>query len=250
MHPKKTVAELGSLHEDGVFAVCAQVVGIVDGQDWWYAACKCHKGVVPDSGAYFCTACDKHVFQVVPRVKIEVTDGKASSVFVIFDSEMSYNMEKSCAYFVAQSKARNVGPHPIEFDCLIGKKMLFAIDNSLKHPMVSDCSFRVKRICMNPVVIEEFCSQGPYFTPTKTMSHPIDLNSDGGSDESDVGEDSKSLEFLKDLIVTPQAVCENSDEKKEVGVAVKRNLSKAFDGAARRQGSRRLKHVKVKIEKE
>jgi hypothetical protein len=37
-------------------------------------------------------------------VKFEVTDGKACAVFVIFDSEMSYIMEKSCAYFVAQSK--------------------------------------------------------------------------------------------------------------------------------------------------
>jgi hypothetical protein len=38
------------------------------------------------------------------RVKIEVTDDNATTVFLIFDSEMSYLMEKSCAYFVARSK--------------------------------------------------------------------------------------------------------------------------------------------------
>jgi hypothetical protein len=60
-------------------------------------------------------------------------------------------------------QAMSVGLHPIEFDCLVGK-MLFVIDRSLKQPVVSDGSYRIKRICMNPI-IDEFCSQGPYFTP-------------------------------------------------------------------------------------
>ncbi|MCI38359.1 hypothetical protein A2U01_0059587, partial [Trifolium medium] len=30
MHPKKIVAEMVNFHEDGVFVVCAEVVGIVD----------------------------------------------------------------------------------------------------------------------------------------------------------------------------------------------------------------------------
>ncbi|MCH97602.1 replication factor-A carboxy-terminal domain protein, partial [Trifolium medium] len=68
MHPKKTDDELGKLSED-------------------------------------CVACERRVFQVIPRfrVKFEVTDGKATCVFVLFDSEMSYMIEKSCAFFVAQS---------------------------------------------------------------------------------------------------------------------------------------------------
>jgi hypothetical protein len=53
--------------DSGVFGVCAEVVRIVDGHDWWYHACKCHKSVVPDSGSYFCSSCDRHVFHVIPR---------------------------------------------------------------------------------------------------------------------------------------------------------------------------------------
>jgi hypothetical protein len=67
MHPKKNVSEVVNMAEDGVFAVFGEVVGIVDGQDWWYPACKCHKAVVADSGTYYCSICARHVFQVVPR---------------------------------------------------------------------------------------------------------------------------------------------------------------------------------------
>jgi hypothetical protein len=35
---------------------------------------------------------------------LEVTDGKSTGVFILFDSDMSYIMEKSSSFFVAQSK--------------------------------------------------------------------------------------------------------------------------------------------------
>ncbi|KAK2420949.1 replication protein A 70 kDa DNA-binding subunit E [Trifolium repens] len=103
------------------------------------------------------SACDKHVFHVIPRfrVKLEVTNGKSTGVFVLFDSDMNYIMEKSYSFFVAQSKAKNSGPHPVEFDSLVGHKMLFVvdIDTSSKQPAVFDGSYRVKRACMDPTII-------------------------------------------------------------------------------------------------
>ncbi|MCI84065.1 hypothetical protein A2U01_0105341, partial [Trifolium medium] len=69
-------------------------------------------------------------------------------------------------------------------------------------------------------------------------------------DEDDVGEDSKSMEFIKDLIVTPLDDGENYEGKNDVGVVVKRSFSKAFDDVAKRRGNKRFKPVKVKIEKE
>jgi hypothetical protein len=38
------------------------------------------------------------------KVKVEISDGGSTCVFVIFDSDMSYIMEKSCAHFVGKSK--------------------------------------------------------------------------------------------------------------------------------------------------
>jgi hypothetical protein len=66
-YPVMSVSGLNSLVEDGTFVVCATVVGLVDDEDWWYPACKCHKSVTPDSGAYYCGRCVKHVFQMIPR---------------------------------------------------------------------------------------------------------------------------------------------------------------------------------------
>ncbi|MCH80240.1 replication factor A protein [Trifolium medium] len=250
MHPKKSVGELNNLCDAGVFVVCAQVVRVVDGQDWWYPACKCHKAVVPESGSYFCSACDRCVFQVIPRfrVKIEVTDGKDSCVFVLFDSDVSYMMEKSCAFFVARAKAKIVGPHPIEFDSLVGKKMLFAVDKSVKQSSVGDGSCRVRRVCMNPTIIEEFCGEGGFRTPSKGRSPSIDMDSDGLSDDVDAGEDTPSVEFVKDLIVTPPAASEVEDVDSDGPFIVKRNLSKAFDAAARPKRNTRLKKVKIEMD--
>ncbi|GAU19608.1 hypothetical protein TSUD_383030 [Trifolium subterraneum] len=59
--------------------------------------------------------------KVMPRfkVKIEVSDCNSKSVFILFDSDMSYLLEKSCAYFVAQAKSSNGVSYPVEFEALI-----------------------------------------------------------------------------------------------------------------------------------
>ncbi|KAK2388831.1 replication protein A 70 kDa DNA-binding subunit C [Trifolium repens] len=214
MHPKKTLGELLCATDGGVVVVFAEVVGVVQGQDWWYPACRCHKSVSPDSGAYYCSSCNKHVFQVIPRfrVKLAVTDGKSNAVFVLFDSDMSYIMEKSCSFFVAQSKAINSGPHPVEFDSLAGKKMLFVVDSASSQALASGGSYRVKRICMESKIIESFCDQCPPTSPNKAVSDPVDLDSGTDSCGSDDGDDLQSSQFVDDLIVTPPMARVDDDD--------------------------------------
>jgi hypothetical protein len=67
IHPKKKISDLSDMEEVGVFSVYGVLTGIVQGEDWWYPACRCHKAVLPDSGAYYCNGCSKHVFQCIPR---------------------------------------------------------------------------------------------------------------------------------------------------------------------------------------
>ncbi|KAK2384164.1 replication protein A 70 kDa DNA-binding subunit C [Trifolium repens] len=250
MHPKKTIDELISISDGGVFVVCAEVVQIVDGHDWWYPTCKCHKSVVADSGAYFCSACDRDVFNVIPRfrVKLEITNGKATCVFVLLDSDMSYMMEKSCSFFVAQSKAENFGPRPVEFDTLVGHKMLFVVDTSSKQPAVSNGSYRVKRVCMDPAIIRSFCSQCPGFSSSKALFNSIDVESNVDSYGSDYDDDLQCMDFVDDLIVTPPMTRGKDEVGSDVPATVKRNLSKVFDKVAKGHKGGRLK--KVTIEKD
>ncbi|KAK2353633.1 replication factor A protein [Trifolium repens] len=135
---------------------------------------------IPEVETFKDSACDRHVFHVIPRfrVKLEVTNGKSTGVFVLFDSDMSYIMEKSCSFFVAQSKAKNSGPHPIEFDSFVGHKMLFVVDTSSKQPAVSDGSYRVKRVCMDPTINRSFGAKCPFLSPSKVISNVVDVDSD------------------------------------------------------------------------
>jgi len=67
MYPKKSLDQMKVMAEDGLFIVSAIVEGMVEGEEWWYPACKCHKGLVRDSGAYYCKDCITHVYHMVPR---------------------------------------------------------------------------------------------------------------------------------------------------------------------------------------
>ncbi|GAU50770.1 hypothetical protein TSUD_410670 [Trifolium subterraneum] len=238
MHPKKKIADLYELEEDGVFAVFGIVYGIVKGQEWWYPACKCHGSVVADSGAYYCNGCSKHVFQILPRfkVKIEVSHGDATCVFVLFDSEMSYIMEKSCAQFVAQAKVSNDGSYPAEFESLVGKTMLVTIEKGIKQTTSSDGTFRVKRTCSDPTIIEKFSAEGPYFTPVKPMAQAIDVDSYSSLDDVDVVEDSQPLYFMKHIFVSPPSPVVKIIDNQDVVDSVKRNLSEVFDGVRELRG--------------
>ncbi|GAU50978.1 hypothetical protein TSUD_411490 [Trifolium subterraneum] len=88
-------------------------------------------------------------------------------------------------------------------------------DKRYKNRELQTMRFLGQRVCTDPTIIDAFCSESGFFTPSKTMSGAIDLDSDGLSDDTD---------------------------------AVKRNLSKAFDGVAKLKDNIPLK--KMKIEKE
>lgn len=134
-YPKKTLEQLHDTFEDGVFVVYATIGGLVDHEDWWYPACKCHRNVSPDSGAFYCKGCAKHVFQMVPRycfcwivfvcsstlnclsscslfvlslfrfrVKVNVSDATNVGVFVVFDGDMQNLLNTPCSSLVSVAK--------------------------------------------------------------------------------------------------------------------------------------------------
>ncbi|CAJ2657473.1 unnamed protein product [Trifolium pratense] len=158
--PKTSIVKLVGMEVDGVYIVGGVVVGLVDPEDWWYPSCTCHRSVSADSGAYYCKHCVKHVFKMVPRfrVKMMVDDGTAEAVFVVFDCDMSILCGKSCHELVALSKAANAGSYPAEIDLVKGMKLLLKVEKRSSGILLSDDSFRVKRICTDLSVIDVFDS--------------------------------------------------------------------------------------------
>ncbi|KAK2444013.1 replication protein A 70 kDa DNA-binding subunit C [Trifolium repens] len=218
IHPKKSIEELMNTRDSGVVGVCAEVVRIVDGNDWWF------------------------------RVKLEVTDHKSTCVFVVFDSDMSYILEKWCSFFVAQSKAKTASTHSIEFESLIGHKMLFAVDVTSKVGSSLGGSYRVKRVCMDSKVIKSLCAQYPLPTPAKGISGCVDLDSDVDSISTDSTGEVQAMEFARDVIVRPPMNSVKAQNESQGPSTMKRNLSKSFDKVGEGKFKGRLK--KVKVEKE
>ncbi|GAU23257.1 hypothetical protein TSUD_281500 [Trifolium subterraneum] len=122
-YPRTSIAHLLELVTDGIYVVDGVVDCLVEDEDWWYASCKCHRSLTTDSGAYYCKRCDKHVFKMVPRfrVNLRVGDGTVDAVFVVIDADMNALVEK-----VTSFNPRFYG------------------------------SFRVKRICADVAVMKAF----------------------------------------------------------------------------------------------
>ncbi|XP_045799478.1 replication protein A 70 kDa DNA-binding subunit-like [Trifolium pratense] len=253
-YPKTSIAHLLELAEDGIYVVSGVVGGLLEGEDWWYASCKCHKGLSADSGAYYCKKCDKHVFKMVPRfrVKLVVNDGTAEGVFVVFDGDMSSLVGKCCPDLVAAAKARNRDYCPPELDLLKGKRLLFKVEKVSYGVPRFDGSFRVKRICSNLSIVKAFDAS---MAEDDSGEHGYDL-------EVDYVDNTPVEDVVGNLIVSPTDVKvkhgidlstaqlvpeiinldDNSDNGFEVflgervGVdvskvlAAKRNLSDAFAG--------------------
>lgn len=114
------------------------ITEIIDPEDWWYNACICNKSVYPDSNMFFCKKCNKHVSTVTKRwalwfclasiltstyivrciyhlwcnssvqslciryrIKLRVTHGAVSTIFVLFDNNAKSIFHKSCADMIA-----------------------------------------------------------------------------------------------------------------------------------------------------
>ncbi|XP_045810713.1 replication protein A 70 kDa DNA-binding subunit B-like [Trifolium pratense] len=253
-NPKSTISSLLGSSEDGIYVVLGIISDLVEGQDWWYPACRCHRIVSADSGAYYCKGCVKHVFHMVPRfkVKFRVRDATGDAIFVVFDSDMFNLIGKQCSDLVSAGKAENAGFYPNELKDLVGTKLLFKVEKSSSTHVLFDGSFRVKRICNDASVMQIF---NPSLLQVSTKE--IDNKSpESGGLVDDVGDEVVEEEiveetqldgFVSDLLVTPETALA-PPTKVFAGGSSKRNLSKAFEESDVLYPKVTLKSVKIEKE--
>ncbi|GAU38390.1 hypothetical protein TSUD_147580 [Trifolium subterraneum] len=120
----------------------------------------------PDSGAHYCKGFDKHVYVTIPRfrVKANVFDGETNFVFVIFDGDMQYLIQKECPSLVVSVQALKFAEENLVTpDCDV-------VDNS-----TDDCSFDViivddddSDINVGMSAVKRKAQEGQYWTQRRT----------------------------------------------------------------------------------
>ncbi|KAJ1390611.1 hypothetical protein SESBI_37352 [Sesbania bispinosa] len=171
LYPRKYVNELQITEEGGIFIVDATIVFVMNEEQWWYGACKCHKAVTLDGGLYYCSNCSTHVVEVTPRYKlrVEVFRWDDSASFILFDSDCVYLLGKTCKELLRGLKA---GEHPPDFRGLIGKDLLFKVEKTIEYAFSYDDSFKVKKVCDDKEIIQLFKKSSNIETPLKSKFQP------------------------------------------------------------------------------
>ncbi|KAK2411537.1 replication protein A 70 kDa DNA-binding subunit C [Trifolium repens] len=204
-YPPMVISNLNSVVDNSTFIVCATIIGVVSGEDWWYPACKCHKSVTADSGSYYCERCVKHVFQMIPRfrVKFLVTDGTGDAVFVLFDADVQHLLGQRCSSLVATAGVERGGNYPPEILALEGTKVLFKVSRVASPLLLSDCTFRVKRVCTDPAILKAYGVSAVDSVVSQAVDKPGLLGgeslSEGIPSLSEAGVD----DFVSSLLVSP-----------------------------------------------
>ncbi|XP_057452543.1 uncharacterized protein LOC130744368 [Lotus japonicus] len=171
LFPRKKIQEVHETAEAGVFVVYAKIAGLVDGEKWWYSACRCHRSVSVEDGTYYCPGCDSNVLEVTPRfrVKVEVSDGEEDASFVMFDTDCQNVLMKTCKELVIGSKVKSNSELPQVLKTLIGKEFLFKIEKSADHGAKYDDSYKVKKVCADQNVIDLFKDADKVNTPQRSI---------------------------------------------------------------------------------
>ncbi|KAJ1390732.1 hypothetical protein SESBI_37243 [Sesbania bispinosa] len=168
--PRKNLEELQTCEEDGFFVVLATVLSIID-DHWWYSACSCNRSVTTDDeGQNYCTNCATYVSQVTPRYKLKllVCDCFETATFILFDSHCRYLLNKSCEEMLSISKVESSPTFPDELKQIVGKEILFKVQkNADVSFFYDDDAYKVKKICDDTEIIEEFKTDGSIVTPKK-----------------------------------------------------------------------------------
>ncbi|XP_057757693.1 uncharacterized protein LOC130976781 [Arachis stenosperma] len=171
--PRCTVKSLDDNNRAGTFVVLAKIAKIVEDDPWWYSVCVCGRGILAKSEIYFCQFCNIHVTNMTPRfrVKVLVEDFTGVSIFVLFDREASYLLNKTCAQLFEQH-LKDVDvvfgtQSPPIFQEIVGKTMLFKVLSSPVGMEKFKGTYTVRRVCDDAAILGMFELSGSDLSPEK-----------------------------------------------------------------------------------
>ncbi|KAJ1390048.1 Zinc finger, GRF-type [Sesbania bispinosa] len=139
LFPRKSINELHSTEEEGVFIVLASISAVLFQDMWWYNACRCMKTVSDVDDKY--------------KLKVEVFDGVDTATFILFDADAEKLLGKPCSVLVADVVDPKAAEYPGDFNVVVGMELLFKVSKLADHAFSFDDTFRVKKVCNDPGII-------------------------------------------------------------------------------------------------
>ncbi|XP_057452542.1 uncharacterized protein LOC130744367 [Lotus japonicus] len=179
LYPRKTITQLIETTEDGIFVVHAGIVGLIRDGHWSYPSCRCYAELLGLGGRFECLKCCRIVgnMQRRYRLKLEVFDGYASSIFVLHDSETRHFMNLSCEDLILNMQQSMEDPFEEDYptvleEKIVGREVLFQVINDCSYQFNGGECFDVMRICEDHQLIDEFHNLQLVVTPKKSIFKP------------------------------------------------------------------------------
>ncbi|KAJ1378503.1 hypothetical protein SESBI_47785 [Sesbania bispinosa] len=247
LYPRKTLCQLVETEEEGYFTTVATISKICDDYPWWYMACSCMRAVTQIGVAYFCKDCNLHMFNAMPRykLKLDVSDGDDLVRLVLFDGEAVDLLNRSCKELVIQSKVESDCDFPEEISMLVGKEVLFKVEKTAEASSNFDGSLKVKRVCSDPLLIDEYKQRLCEDTPLKQKFAPFFPKLGNGEESSGTKEIKvESCSVITEIDVTPLSYGQPSNTPDAESIISKREATQSLEPAPERKRRAKVKPVK------
>ncbi|KAJ1392343.1 hypothetical protein SESBI_35888 [Sesbania bispinosa] len=248
LYPKKRVGELYELTEEGSFIIIGNIMEVVHDGDWWYMACSCMRAVKYGHGMPFCDECKTIVYDLTPRYKIKVmvSDGSDSAHLLMWDNECYSLITRSCRDLLAISKGKPSKQYPNEILALVGKEVLFKVEVKHDDSDNLDDSFKVKSVCTDCMIINEYKEDVDDQTPLKLKFAPAFSKMVDNDKTSCVIEISPlSTSAITEVDVTPKSEAISSSSVDKSLVLTKRDGQPSVDAAQGRGKRGKFRNVKL-----
>ncbi|KAJ1414961.1 hypothetical protein SESBI_18473 [Sesbania bispinosa] len=248
LYPKKTVGELYELVEEGYFIIMATIMEVVHDGHWWYMACSCMRAVNYGRGMPFCDECKTIVYDLTQRYKIKlmVSDGNDNAHLIMWDSECYSLINRSCRDLLATSKGKGSAQYPKEIGALVGKEVLFRVEVKHDELINLDDSFKVKSVCTDATIINQYKEDVDDDTPLKLKFAPAFsklVDNEKKSCIVDISPNSSSA--ITEVDVTPKSTGQSSSAVETSMVLSKRDVEPSVDATEGRKKRTKFRNVKL-----
>ncbi|KAK7274201.1 hypothetical protein RIF29_15281 [Crotalaria pallida] len=159
---------------------------------------------------------------------VEVNDGSACCVFILFDSDVTKLIKNNCSELLNSSESVAFDDdYPADFKNLIGRTLLFKVVNTSDAVSSDTGVFKVRSVCDDPNIISIYELSGNNVSPTKAFpsSYVIPTSKTVPDNSSEIAETSA---FVSDVIVTPVSLGDDCDVIPNPASSVKRKLEPEF----------------------